>query len=52
MEQDRAISTKFLTPGYMQSLLVTFPKTRFPATFDGHLEFLRKMQNAFILEME
>ena len=31
---------------------MTFPKSRFPATFGGHLEFLHKTQNVFISEME
>ena len=32
----------FLATGYLQSLLTTLLKNRFPATFGRHLEFLRK----------
>ena len=45
-ERDRAFSTEFLTTGYMQSLLATSPKNRFPTTFGGHIEFLRKTQKS------
>ena len=40
-ERDRAISMNFFYP---QSLLAIFPKNRFPVTFGGHFEFLRKTQ--------
>ena len=33
----------------MQSLLATFCKNRFPATFNGHLEFLYKTQKHIYL---
>ena len=49
MVQDRAISVKFLTPGYPQTQLVTFAKNCFPTTFGGHLEFLPKTQKHIYL---
>ena len=45
----RAISTKFLTPGYLHCLLARFCQNCFPATFGGHLEFLRRTQNRVYL---
>ena len=48
--QDGAILTKFLICRvYMQSLLATFCKNRFPATFSNHFEFLCKMQKCIYL---
>ena len=42
--RDRTISTKIFYPRVSQSVLATFPKNHFPATFGAHLEFLRKTQ--------
>ena len=42
----------FLPAVYLQSLLTTFPKNCFPATFGGHLEFLVERKNPLISEME
>ena len=39
----------FCPTGCLQSLLATFPKNCFPATFGGHLKFLRKTQKRFYL---
>ena len=48
--QDRAISTQNFCPaGYLQSVLATFHKNNFPATFGGHLEFLCKTQKRIYL---
>ena len=38
----RSILTKFFDPQGIGSLMATFPKNRFPAIFDAHLEFLNK----------
>ena len=44
-ERDRAIFTKFLTRRVSaESTGIVSQKKSFPATFGGHLEFLRKMQ--------
>ena len=48
-ERDRAILTKFLIPGNVQSLLVSFHQNRLLATFGGYLELLRKMQRRVYL---
>ena len=45
-----AILSKFSTPQGVQSVLGTFYKNHFPATFGGHLEFLREMLKTLILE--
>ena len=50
MERARAIPKKNLIPGDLQTLLVSFCQNRFPATFGGHLEFLRKIQKCDYLE--
>ena len=41
--RDRVILSKFSTPGVYWQL---FRKTRFPATFGSHLEFLRKAHSS------
>ena len=51
-ERDRVISTKFLTHRVFAESTGDFSQNHFPATFGGHLEFLRKMQNVFISETE
>ena len=43
---------KFLIAGYLQSVLATFHKNRFAAIFDGHLEFLCKIQKRIYLGNE
>ena len=47
--RDIAISMKFLTRRVSAESTDDFPKNRFPAIFDGHLDFLRKTQNHIYL---